>query len=1541
MSSPLSLLLPTGGVAVDPLAGQGASPTLSELAEAPALECTFAQSLAQQAIPSKPVAGWQTGRVIAPAATLPRGIKESGTLETRSALFSSASAGPKPAAETWLADEAGPADTARAENAQTSDTEADSPRETSGASARGFESLVPTAAEWLGWTVWPQLNLTVMEAPDAVTTQPLPEGDAPSLVVVNRGVTTTISDPAGPKSPEGDSASDASVESTVNSVNASRLRSGLSEPVPGAQGMELPGFVPVRHEADQPVGVPSENQLARAQRAARKNSPIHTEPASDHSREVPSVATEDRVLPAVNAVYSTRPDRTETSLASTKTEGVRDFGDPSISKLPSAMADAAFATEQRSLPDRTAMTFSQVLLEGRLGATVRIAQNETAASRQVGGQASADYEPIPAAMENSIVVEARAEGTPLTPAPVTSGIHRSASGLILTNWAIGETDPSVATAESSVETSARQAGQNFVSAPANWGPKYYSNDGRADEGAEPRTVQRIDEGAGSMAYVELKQDQAPQAPLQNRRSSAKSEARSQAVATQPTSEIEPPTLPGSGMHTSLGFGTESALFRMADVAAIQRSQFTPARAEQTVSEVAVTRNPEAEAARGIAWPDRGSQIADAIEPEVIQTNPSIPPGKVNSTLPTGASADPQIRSGEVRLSPLELSRTAQPGISQIFTSLPSLTSPQQPTPISNLREVVSILASGFSTNQEAPPSASTIPIETSPKSPMSHWAATTPDAPIGPGYALAGTGEGRREVDPRVPSLAALEQPLPQRFVREAEPAAFTEASGSTPPFATAVTPTASPSGNIGQTREHLLLGSDPEQGMPAAEAKLEKASLDRIAPGLAGKIPSQTEALSQEVEFNGSDRIQNQYEPSRPLEAKYASDAGNKTEPTRPVANDTRISSTTEIGARNAVPLSGGQASVSEETAIPQLAAAQDRPSAIQKGSPAEEHHTPKQEVIKGSQAAQPAAPSLPSLGTSENSGDSIVLAPFISLTDQNPGKAKQAAIPPSSEWDTEELARHSTLDSALRVTGTPASAVISRSNLPKPEDTPIAAELELPGTSLKQTSEGKPRQGAATFSDTPEPSTASTASEKAFLPPTRETRSGESAAFEPEFDLSAEPTNAAKASSIRAVGRPELQVLSESRSPNPPHSESRQQVSPSTGPVSSVEPLTHRPIETRISSAEFRLVRSWQGRTRSTTTAPRGGDSSIKPSDVSPTFEPGPAKTAPPTLSVEAIRETVVSARLARPPESEGRTGGDFEPRPKPAPAVGESGVPDRADFEPEVELPSPEGGPEQPGVAALGKEHRIAAADPRHRRGGIPVAKADVMQAQPIEGTHRTESSAPRSTVVASNTSAGGMDLRKDAPEGAASIARASGLEGFAPWELKPAERLEAAAPKSAIGKPSGARTIPELAGEIALHAGQVRDLKLDSMMVVLRADSDTQIAVQLVRVADVIEVKARIERGDLPGLTNRWSELQQSLAVQGIRLHDFESKPRQNSHFEQNASNSNAQDEAGRQPREQARRQAGGETSAEPMPARRTSSIRTIKSGTRAGTWELWA
>jgi len=200
---------------------------------------------------------------------------------------------------------------------------------------------------------------------------------------------------------------------------------------------------------------------------------------------------------------------------------------------------------------------------------------------------------------------------------------------------------------------------------------------------------------------------------------------------------------------------------------------------------------------------------------------------------------------------------------------------------------------------------------------------------------------------------------------------------------------------------------------------------------------------------------------------------------------------------------------------------------------------------------------------------------------------------------------------------------------------------------------------------------------------------------------------------------------------------------------------------------------------------------------------------------------------------------------------------------------------------------------------------------------------------------------MDLRKDAPEGAASIARTVGLEGLAPWEIKAADRLEAVATKSPIAKSGSARTVPELAGEIALHAGQVRDLKLDSMMVVLRADSDTQIAVQLVRVADVIEVKARIERGDLPGLTNRWSELQQSLAAQGIRLHDFESKPRQTTHFEQNTSNSNAQDEAGRQPREQARRQAGGETSAEPMPARRTSSSRTIKSGTRAGTWELWA
>ena len=134
--------------------------------------------------------------------------------------------------------------------------------------------------------------------------------------------------------------------------------------------------------------------------------------------------------------------------------------------------------------------------------------------------------------------------------------------------------------------------------------------------------------------------------------------------------------------------------------------------------------------------------------------------------------------------------------------------------------------------------------------------------------------------------------------------------------------------------------------------------------------------------------------------------------------------------------------------------------------------------------------------------------------------------------------------------------------------------------------------------------------------------------------------------------------------------------------------------------------------------------------------------------------------------------------------------------------------------------------------------------------------------------------------------------------------------------------------------------------ESVDVNLRPDRGTEINLQLTLNEGQVEVAARLQRGDLNSLGAHWSELQQSLAEQGIRVGQLEhaafSQGNSQNH-EQAPFSQTAQQETGgqRQPsfeRAQAR-------SEEPAPGRRlTKPSRGQAQRATASTpngWEMWA
>jgi hypothetical protein len=101
------------------------------------------------------------------------------------------------------------------------------------------------------------------------------------------------------------------------------------------------------------------------------------------------------------------------------------------------------------------------------------------------------------------------------------------------------------------------------------------------------------------------------------------------------------------------------------------------------------------------------------------------------------------------------------------------------------------------------------------------------------------------------------------------------------------------------------------------------------------------------------------------------------------------------------------------------------------------------------------------------------------------------------------------------------------------------------------------------------------------------------------------------------------------------------------------------------------------------------------------------------------------------------------------------------------------------------------------------------------------------------------------------------------------LQKSDDVSAPATSALISDPR-VRSLERTQDMVALHSMRLRDLKTDSLQVVIKPGSGLQLSLDLRQRGDEIEVQALLQRGDFDHLNRHWSELQQRLESRGVRL-----------------------------------------------------------------------
>jgi hypothetical protein len=186
--------------------------------------------------------------------------------------------------------------------------------------------------------------------------------------------------------------------------------------------------------------------------------------------------------------------------------------------------------------------------------------------------------------------------------------------------------------------------------------------------------------------------------------------------------------------------------------------------------------------------------------------------------------------------------------------------------------------------------------------------------------------------------------------------------------------------------------------------------------------------------------------------------------------------------------------------------------------------------------------------------------------------------------------------------------------------------------------------------------------------------------------------------------------------------------------------------------------------------------------------------------------------------------------------------------------------------------------------------------------------------------------------------------NGIDGFAPeFSARNVDAGSAAAQSD---------TVERISNLVVREAALIRQYKSDALAVVLRPDADTELFVHFSQRNGQIEATIRCERGDAQQLGALWSQLQESLGQQKVRLAPLQESPANPSNFNslsgsQTGSGSNGSPRHGQRPDHQPDQRFMDEwsvpaspASAPPQERGRAGSGHRRVTTSRPG-WETWA
>lgn len=255
--------------------------------------------------------------------------------------------------------------------------------------------------------------------------------------------------------------------------------------------------------------------------------------------------------------------------------------------------------------------------------------------------------------------------------------------------------------------------------------------------------------------------------------------------------------------------------------------------------------------------------------------------------------------------------------------------------------------------------------------------------------------------------------------------------------------------------------------------------------------------------------------------------------------------------------------------------------------------------------------------------------------------------------------------------------------------------------------------------------------------------------------------------------------------------------------------------------------------------------------------------------------------------------------------------------------------------PTTTGTGTAKQVVAMKPEEKgEGNTRTAEKNVPRGSFLPDNARSSAveASPRGAVVAEARAAQGS---------AASSAPVSALGGVV------RDNTEAVETQTRVGTVRSPQ-VDKVLTEVSDSAVSFKRIGAESVDVNLQPDRGTEISLHLTLSNGQVEMAARLERGNFDSLNTHWSDLQQSLAQQGIRVGELEhpslnQSPEGNQNRNQAAFAQTMQQESGGQHRSS----SGHAPEAADEPARTGTSVATPRARSSRATnsaprgWEMWA